>query len=72
MKKERKAEARSEVVMRLEGSVGLVVRDKRELRIDQSWRGLSLKVAILDRKYFRLEVVMSLETRRAWSLKGVR
>ena len=50
LKKERKAEARSEVVMRLEGSVGLVVRDKRELRIDQSWRGLSLKVAILDRK----------------------
>ena len=50
LKKERKAEARSEVVMRLEGSVGLVARDKRELRMDQSWRGLSLKVAILDRK----------------------
>jgi len=49
LKKERKAEARSEVVMRLGGSMGWVVRDKRELRMDQSWRGLSLRVAILER-----------------------
>jgi len=49
LKKERKADARSEVVMRLGGRKGWVVRDKRELRMDQSWRGLSLRVAILER-----------------------
>ena len=49
LKKERKADARSEVVGRQEGSAGWTVRDRRELRMDQSWRGLSLKVAILDR-----------------------
>ena len=49
LKKERKADARSEVVMRLGGSKGWVVLDNRELRMDQSWRGLSLKVAILER-----------------------
>ena len=42
LKKERKEDARSEVVMRQEGSVGWTVRDRRELRMDQSWRGLSL------------------------------
>lgn len=42
LKKERKEDARSEVVMRQDGSVGWTVRDRRELRMDQSWRGLSL------------------------------
>jgi len=54
------------------GSVGGVDRDSKESSVDHSFLGSVADLEIADLKYARLAEVISLATRRDWTLKLLR